>query len=313
RGGLGISEATATAIVGAYGGLVYIAAVLTAWVADRIFGAERTLFSSAVLVMVGHLALALLPGMAGVGVGLVCVAVGGGGVKATATSLVGDLYAPGDQRRDAGFSLFYMGINIGALTGPLLTGLLQDKAGFHWGFGLAALGMAAGLIQYTVFRRNLRGLVAAPADPLPRRGRIRAGVGALALIALIAVLAVVGVITAARLADITVVVAAIAAVGYFAVILLSRQITPTERRRVYAFIPMFVASVVFWSLFQQIFTVLTIYSDRRLDRRIFGWEFPVSWVQSIQPVWVIIGAGAFAALWTRLGPRQPSSPMKFAL
>lgn len=313
RGGLGISETTATAIVGAYGGLVYISTILAAWVADRIVGAERTLFSSAVLVMVGHVALALLPGMAGVGVGLVCVAVGGGGVKATATSLVGDLYAPGDERRDAGFSLFYMGINIGALTGPLLTGLLQDKAGFHWGFGLAAIGMAAGLIQYTVFRRNLRGLGAAPADPLPRRGRIRAGIGALIVIAAIAALAVAGVITAARLADITVVVAALAAVAYFAVILTSRQITTTERRRVYAFIPMFLASVVFWSLFQQIFTVLTIYSDRRLDRRIFGWEFPVSWVQSIQPVWVIIGAGAFAALWTRLGPRQPSSPMKFAI
>src|SRR5699024_11922125 len=133
------------------------------------------------------------------------------------------------------------------------------------------------------------------------------------VIAAIAALAVAGVITAARLADITVVVAALAAVAYFAVILTSRPITTTERRRVYAFIPMFLASVVFWSLFQQIFTVLTIYPGRRLDRRIFGWEFPVSWVQSIQPVWVIIGAGAFAALWTRLGPRPPGSPVKVAL
>jgi proton-dependent oligopeptide transporter, POT family len=143
-GGLGISEATATSIIGAYGGLVYLSTILGGWVADRLLGSERTLFYSAIVVMAGHVSLALLPGLLGVGVGLVLIAFGSGGVKANATALVGTLYAEDDERRDAGFSLFYLGINLGALTGPLLTGLTQSKLGFHWGFGLAAAGMAIG-------------------------------------------------------------------------------------------------------------------------------------------------------------------------
>jgi proton-dependent oligopeptide transporter, POT family len=145
-GGLGIDRDTATGIVGAYGGAVYLSTILGAWLADRVIGAERTLFYAAVTVMAGHVALALVPGLTGVGVGLVLIALGSGGVKANATSLVGSLYDEHDERRDAGFSLFYMGINIGALVGPLLTGLLQKEWGFHLGFGLAAVGMAAGLV-----------------------------------------------------------------------------------------------------------------------------------------------------------------------
>src|SRR3954454_3209894 len=155
KGGLGISEATATGIVGAYGGAVYLATILGAWVSDRLIGPERTLFASASVVMAGHVALAVLPGLTGVGVGLSLVALGSGGVKANATALVGSLYAADDPRRDAGFSLFYMGINIGAFFGPLLTGVLQDDVGFHYGFGAAAVGMALGLIQYAFGRGSL--------------------------------------------------------------------------------------------------------------------------------------------------------------
>ncbi|WP_182346412.1 peptide MFS transporter [Tomitella gaofuii] len=312
-GGLGISEHTATGIVGAYGGMVYISTIVGGWIADRVLGSERTLFYSAILVMGGHIALSVLPGLLGVGVGLVLVAFGSGGVKATATSLVGDLYDEHDERRDAGFSLFYMGINIGGLVGPLLTGLLRDNAGFHWGFGLAAIGMALGLIQYTVFRRNLHGVGARPSDPLSRNQRLAYAGGTVAVIVIVAVLSLTGVITADRLSDIVVGIATAATLLYFLVILASRQVTRVERRRVIAFMPMFLASVVFWSLFQQIFTVLTIYSDKRLDRNLFGWEFPVSWVQSIEPVWVVVGAGAFAAMWTKMGDRQPATPIKFAM
>ena len=313
EGGLGIDKQTATSIVGAYGGLVYISTILAAWLADRVLGAERTLFYSAMLVMLGHIALAVVPGITGVGVGLVCIALGAGGVKANATSLVGDLYDEHDERRDAGFSLFYMGINIGALVGPLITGLVQTSFGFHLGFGLAAIGMGLGLIQYTVFRKNLHGIGARPLDPLGNRLKLYYGLAAAQFVVIVAALAVAGVITAESLSDITVGVATVAAVFYFGVILTSRHVDTVERRRVYAFIPLFLASVVFWSLFQQIFTVITIYGDTRLNRNLFGWEFPVSWVQSIEPIWVIAGAGALAALWTRLGPRQPSSPMKFAI
>jgi proton-dependent oligopeptide transporter, POT family len=313
EGGLGINQTTATSIVGAYGGLVYLSTILGAWLADRVLSAERTLFYSAIVVMAGHIALALLPGLLGVGVGLVLVAVGSGGVKATATSLVGTLYAPGDPRRDAGFSLYYLGINLGALVGPILTGLLQTSLGFHWGFGLAAVGMGIGLIQYTIGRKRLVGAARIVPNPLPPSRRPLMVAVAVAGVIVITVLAFGGVLTADRLANVVVALSAVATVVYFVVILRSSRITTVERRRVLAFIPMFIASAAFWSLYQQQFTVVTIYSDQQLNRNIFGWEMPVSFVQSINPIFVILLSGTFAALWTKLGTRQPSSPIKFAL
>jgi POT family proton-dependent oligopeptide transporter len=313
RGGLAVDSGVAAGIVGAYGGAVYLATILGAWLADRALGPERTLFYSAIVVMCGHIALALLGGLFGVAVGLVLIALGSGGVKANATSLVGSLYDEHDERRDAGFSLFYMGINLGALVGPLLTGLLQKEWGFHFGFGLAAVGMAAGLVQYTLGRRALPEETRHVANPLTPPERVRYGAAAVAAVVVVVVLCLTHVVTAARLSTIVIWVSLVAAIGYFAVILASRHITPVERQRVIAFIPMFLASAVFWSLYQQQFTVVTIYSDKRLDRDLFGWTMPVSWVQSINPVFIIVLAGAFAALWTRLGERQPSTPVKFGL
>ncbi len=313
EGGLGLSEATATSIVGAYGGVVYLSTIVGAWVADRLVGSERVLFASAILIMFGHLALAVLPGFLGVGVGLCAVALGSGGLKANATALVGSLYAEGDERRDAGFSLFYLGVNLGAFTGPLLTGLAQEELGFHYGFGLAAIGMAAGLLQYSFGRRKLPDGVNVVPNPLPAGRRPLVAVAAAAVVAAAVVLVLTGVVTAANLANTTIVVILVAAVAYFAVILSSRKINAVERRRVFGFIPMFLASFVFFALFQQQFTVVAIYADQRLDRTFFGWEMPVPWVNSINPIFIIVLAGVFAALWTKLGPRQPSSPVKFAL
>ena len=312
-GGLGMDAATASGIVGAYGGLVYLSTILGAWLADRVLGSERTLFSSALMIMAGHVALALLPGFTGVGAGLLLVGVGSGGLKANATSLVGSLYAEDDERRDAGFSLFYLGINLGALVGPLLTGLAQKELGFHYGFGLAAIGMAAGLVQYTLGRKNLPAHANELQNPLPAHRRTTALALGLIAAAVLAALVWLGVLTAENLANVVIGATVVAAVAYFVVILSSRKISTVERRRVVAFIPMFVASAAFWSLFQQQFTVVAQYADKRLDRTLFGWEMPVSWVQSINPVMIILLAGVFATMWTRLGPRQPSSPMKFAL
>ncbi|MFE6509186.1 peptide MFS transporter [Nocardioides sp. NPDC057767] len=313
QGGLGISETVALGIVGAYGGAVYLSTIIAAWIADRLLGAERTLFYSACLVVLGHLGLALIPGIAGVGVGLVLIALGSGGVKANASSLVGTLYAADDERRDAGFSLFYLGINLGALVGPLLTGLLQKQWGFHFGFGLAAVGMILGLVQYTLGRGRLPAASRVVPNPLPAAERGRWIGIAVAAVVLIVVLCLTGVITAPRLANIVIGISAVAAVALFAVILLSSHVTAIERSRVWAMVPLFVASAVFWSLYQQQFTVMVVYSDQRLDRDIFGWEMPVSWVNSINPVFIILLAGVFAALWTRLGSRQPSTPVKFGL
>jgi len=311
-GGLGIDQTTATSIVGAYGGTVYLSTILGAWLADRVIGAERTLFYAAIFVMAGHIALSALPGVLGVGVGLILIALGSGGVKANATSLVGTLYSPEDPRRDAGFSIYYLGINLGALLGPLLTGLLQPEFGFHWGFALAAVGMAIGLIVYSRGRKNLPPESNDVPNPLPAaRRRMFVGVGIGGLV-LIVVLVLLDVITANRLATIVVWVTIAATIAYFAVILSSSKITTLERRRVLSFIPMFIVSAVFWSLYQQQFTVLTVYADQRLDRDLYGWQMPVSWVQSINPVFIILLSGAFAALWTKWGDRQPSTPVKFA-
>ena len=254
-GGLGIAQNTATSIVGAYGGAVYLSTILGAWTADRLLGPERVLFLSAVLVMTGHIALAVLPGLLGVTVGLILIAIGSGGVKANATSLVGSLYGEHDERRDAGFSLFYLGINLGALAGPLLTGLLQKNAGFHYGFGLAAIGMAVGLAQYARGRRRLPASAREIPNPLPSRNRPMVAAACGAALAVVILLAVTGVLSADRLATVVVIVSAAAAVCYFVVILTSRRITTVERRRVFSFIPMFLASAAFWSLYQQQFTV----------------------------------------------------------
>lgn len=313
QGGLGLDKGTATSIVGAYGGLVYLSTIVGAWLADRIAGCEHVLFASAVMIMFGHVAMALLPGFLGIGVGLFLIALGSGGLKANTTALVGMLYAEGDDRRDAGFSIFYLGVNIGAFVGPLLTGLAKQQFGFHVGFGLAAVGMAVGLVQYSLGRRNLAADANNVPNPLPASKRAGVAAGAAVAVAVAVVLVLTDVVTAANLANVTVGVIIVAAVGYFAAILSSRRITAVERRRVLSFIPMFLASFVFFALYQQQFTVVVIYTDQRLDRNLFGWEMPVSWANSINPIFIILLAGVFAALWTRLGSRQPSSPAKFAL
>ncbi|HYP46987.1 MAG TPA: oligopeptide:H+ symporter [Propionibacteriaceae bacterium] len=311
-GGLGVDQVAATSIIGAYGGLVYLSTILGAWLADRLWGSERVLFGSAMLVMLGHLALSLVPGLTGVGVGLVGIALGSGGVKANASAMLGSLYAADDSRRDAGFSLFYLGVNIGSFLGPILTGLLQSDLGFRWGFGAAAAGMALGLTQYTSGRRSFPAVSGRVPNPLPATsaGRV-AGVAVLAVL-LVAALALAGVLTSDRLSGAVAATSVVAAGGYFALLLSSRRVTPSERRRVLAFVPLFVASVAFWTLYMQQFTVLTIYADQQLDRTVLGWTMPVAWVQSINPVFVIILSGVFTGLWTRLRDRQPSTTIKFA-
>ncbi|TWH21209.1 peptide MFS transporter [Prauserella rugosa] len=313
EGGLEMDKGTALGIVGAYGGLVYLSTILAAWIADRLLAPERTLFYSAVLIMIGHLGLAVLPGYAGVGVGLVCVALGSGGVKANATAVLGTLYGEGDERRDSGFTIFYMGVNLGAFVGTALTGFLQHTVGFHLGFGLAAVGMALGLIQYSIGRSNLGEASRVVPNPLPASRRPLVALAFLAIVAVIVVLVVTGVVTAENLGDAVVWVVAVAAIVLFAVLLTSAKVEGVERKRVLSFIPMFVASAAFFALFQQQFTVLEVYSDERLNRDLFGWEMPISWVNLINPVFILLLAPIFATVWAKLGDRQPSTPIKFAL
>ncbi|MDH6194236.1 POT family proton-dependent oligopeptide transporter [Mycobacterium frederiksbergense] len=310
-GGLGLPKTTATGIVGAYGGLVYLSTVLGGWIADRVLGMERTVFYGGLVVMAGHTALAIVPGLAGVGVGLMLIALGSGALKANASALLGTLYDKDDPRCDSGFTLFYLGINLGAFIGPLATGLLQTHLGFHYGFGAAAIGMGLGLSQYVIFRRNLGTHGRTVANPLPSReiGRTLGVFAGLAVV--VAVLLLSGLVRLANLSQFTTLVIALAALMYFVVMLTSAKVSAIERTRVRAFIPLFLANAVFWSLFQQIFTVLAVYSDERMNWSIFGWTAPSNWIGSIEPIWVILLSPLFAILWTRLGNRAPTTPHKF--
>ncbi|MFJ9365123.1 peptide MFS transporter [Nocardia sp. NPDC101769] len=312
-GGLGMAKSTATGIVGAYGGLVYLSTVLGAWVADRLLGSERTVFYGGVVVMAGHIALAILPGLTGVGVGLVLVALGSGGLKANASSLLGTLYDKDDPRADGGFTLFYLGINLGAFAGPLITGLLQDHVGFHYGFGAAAIGMAIGLTQYVIFRKNLGAHGRDVPNPLPRTAIPKVVAAFAAILVVVGIAWATRLVTLSNLPDATTFVIVVASIAYFAIMLTSEKVTPIERTRVRAYMPLFVANAVFWSLFQQIFTVLAVYSDERMNWSIFGWTAPSNWIGSMEPVWIIALSPLFAIMWTRLGMRSPSTPRKFSL
>lgn len=213
EGGLGMNQAVATSIVGAYGGLVYMAALVGAWIADRLIGSERTLFYSAILIMLGHISLAVIPGVTGLAIGLVCVALGSGGLKTTASVVLGQLYSREDTRRDAGFSIFYMGVNIGALFGPLLTGWIWGMKGFHWGFGLAAVGMAIGLAQYVLMRKSTIGAAGHEVpNPLPKTKYLMALIGAVAVTVIAVALVATGIVPVDSLATIVTVLAGVAAV-----------------------------------------------------------------------------------------------------
>ncbi|BAG28372.1 peptide transporter [Kocuria rhizophila DC2201] len=312
-GGLGLDEGVAAGIVGAYGGTVYLCSILGGWVADRLLGSERTMLTSAVLIMFGHIALALIPGVAGLTVGLLCIAVGSGGLKTTCVNLVGTLYEREDPRRDAGFSIYYMGVNIGALFGPLLTSFAWGTWGFHAGFGIAAIFMALGLVQYLLTRKGLPDTVHTVANPLPR-SQYGKWIGiALAFIAVVVVLLLTGILNPGNLSDAVILVVVVAAVVLFATMLRDKGLSADEHSRVVAFIPLFIATAAFFALFQQQFTVLAIYADTRLQLSIFGIDFKPSATQSINPVFIILMGMVFAAVWTKLGTRQPSTPVKFGI
>lgn len=313
EGGLGIDKTTALGLMGAYGGAVYLSTILAAWISDRVLGAERTLFYSAIVVAVGHLAMAVLPNASGLVVGLILIAIGSGGVKSNASAIVGKLYAPDDPRRDAGFSLYYLGINLGGFLGPLLTGWLQSSLGFHIAFGAAAVGMTIGLIQYWLGRKGLPAITRTVPNPVSRGRLVAYGIVALAVVGVVVLLIGMHILDLDELPEAITIVAALAAVALFAVILSSPKITAVERSRVWAFVPLFVVNVGFWTVYLLSFTLVAVYGNDRTNLDLFGWQMPAAWVQSINPIFILVLSGVFAALWTKLGRRQPGTLVKWSL
>nr|WP_307850082.1 peptide MFS transporter [Saccharopolyspora sp. HNM0986] len=315
KGGLGLPEGTATSTVQAYGASVYLTGVAGGWLADRLLGARHSVFYGGVLIMFGHIGMALPGGLTSAGLGIVLIIAGSGLLKPNVSKMVGDLYSAQDQRRDAGFSVFYMGINLGGFFGPLIAGFLQSEIGFHWGFGAAAVGMALGLIQYVLGRRNLGTVSDHPGNPLPegQKGRVltRAVGIAVLFVVVLGGLVATGSIGLGGLVNVVSVISAVLPVVYFAVMLSSKQITKVERDRLIAYIPLFLATALFFLLFEQQASTLVRVTEEDTAHSVLGWEFPVAWFQSINSLAIIILAPVFAALWLKLGSRQPSTPAKF--
>jgi POT family proton-dependent oligopeptide transporter len=262
-GGLGFGDAYAGNIYGLYTGSAWGASILGGIIADRWLGQYRSVLIGGIIIALGHFTLAFRP-LPFFYAGLTFIVLGTGLLKPNVSTLVGALYAPGDSRRDAGFSLFYMGINLGALFGPLIAGYLAQEVDWHIGFACAGVGMTAGLIQYVVGQNRLRSPVAAlqnvEATEAPKAA-----------------------------------------------------FTAIELKRMAAIVIFFLVAILFWGAYEQAGSTLALFADRYTRLEIFGFSFPSSWFQSVQPIFVITLAPIFAWLWVRMGDRDPSVPAKLAL
>jgi POT family proton-dependent oligopeptide transporter len=336
KGGLHFDQAYAGLIMATYASSVYWTPLIGGWLADKYLGARRAVFVGGVIIACGHLSMAF-PTMPSFYAGLVLIAIGTGFLKPNVSTMVGDLYAEGDVRRDAGFSIFYMGINLGALLAPFVVGFLAQHEWFkrfllsmrldplkswHWGFGAACFFMILGLIQYSIGRDRLRGIGERPVKkerPDIAQVRKAGDEAAEGFDVLTAVLAVVGLVVgffagmkwggAGWISGIFPGV-----VGFFFGYIggTVRGLNRGEALRVGVIFILFIFSVVFWMSFEQAATSLTLFADRLTHLYVFGFQFPSSFYQSVQPIFVVMLAPVFALIWQRLGRRNPSSPAKFS-
>lgn len=318
RGGFGLDDATATAIYGLYTASVYVVALPGGWIADRLMGQRQAVFLGGIIIALGHFSMALGPVFAFY-LGLGLIVIGTGLLKPNVSAIVGDLYPEGGARRDAGFSIFYMGINIGALSGPIICGYLGEKINWHLGFAAAGIGMFLGLIQYRLGYKRLgnAGLLREE-SVVSRSNAMRTffiGIGAVVVIGiLLALLQSNGtlVLSASKIAESMGIFIPALAVAYFAYQILFGGFDTAEKKRLCVIFVLFIAAGVFWAGFEQAGSSMTLFADRLTDRVMFGWEMPSSWLQSVNPLFIIIFAPVFGSLWLFLGKREPSIPAKFA-
>ncbi|MFD4789852.1 peptide MFS transporter [Streptomyces sp. NPDC058459] len=318
-GGLHLSAGTATAIYSVYLSLVYLLSLPGGWVADRLLGPRRTVAVSGLVIMLGHLCLAL-PVTASFYVGLVLVAIGSGLLKANISTMVGHLYRGADDpRRDGGFTLFYIGINLGAFIAPLVIGTVGENVNWHLGFALAALGMAVGLIQYLLGGRNLAERsdeVPTPLSAEERRSTLRKGLIWLAVAAVFyALVGGTGHFTLNWALIPLTVIGLVVPILVIARIYRDKDLEPAERSKVSAYIWFFAAAAVFWMIYDQGGSTLSLFADNSAENTIAGWGFPVSWYQSVNPIMIMALAPVFAWMWLWLNRRgkEPSTVVKFSV
>lgn len=317
KGGLGIDQTLALSIMSIYGSLVYMSGVIGGWIADRVLGTSKSVFYGGILIMLGHIALAIPGSFTMFFISMVLIVLGTGLLKPNVSSVVGELYSIKDGRRDAGFSIFYMGINLGAFISPLIVGEIGMKVNFHLGFGLAAVGMFIGLILFLLTRKKSLGLagtfVPNPLSPVEKK---RVAVILTITLLLLGILFAIGIPNGfvtidGFIATIGVLGVAIPTV-YFVVMYRSKKTTTEERSRLLAYIPLFIASVMFWSIQEQGSTILANYADTRTQLEFAGFHISPAWFQSLNPLFIITLAPLFALLWVKLGDRQPTIPRKFS-
>ncbi|MFI9625222.1 peptide MFS transporter [Streptomyces sp. NPDC052042] len=316
RGGMGMEAGTAASVSAAYGTLVYLVSVAGGWLADRILGSYRAVLYGGILIACGHYAMAV-PTDAMTWTGLGLISAGTGLLKPNVASMVGKLYRTDDERRDAGFALYYMGINIGAFLGPLVTGWLGDHASWHWGFSAAALGMTLGLIQYVLGRRHLIGRRHGAEFALPPQSMRRAVrfivAGAVAVAVLATALALTGWLTMGRFVDVLTLMSVIAPVVYFVVMFRSPRVTAEERGRLRPYVVLFLSSVVFNFILFQAYSTMMLLASTNARTEILGFHFPAGWYASALGAFEVALAPVVAAVWARMGPRQPHASNKIAI
>jgi POT family proton-dependent oligopeptide transporter len=320
-GGFGFDRQQASAIVGIYAACVYLASLPGGWVADRLLGLRRAIWIGGCLIAIGHISIGLSALLARPAffLGLVFIVLGTGLLKPNISAIVGELYPEGGSRRDAGFSIFYMGINIGALLAPLLTGYLGEQVGWHYGFGAAGVGMIIGLITFKLREKETLGSMGVEPTGTPeQKARIKLVIGLLlGAIAVVILLAMTGIITINPVSvgeNMTVTMLSMALL-YFAYLFFLGGLTIDEKKRVAVIVVLFLFATIFWSAFEQAPTSLNLFARDYTDRVIFGWEMPTLWLQSVNSLFVILLAPVFAAIWVGLGRRNRdlSSPGKFAV
>jgi POT family proton-dependent oligopeptide transporter len=311
---LSFSDDKAYGIYGAYGTLVYTTPVIGGLLADRLLGYQRAIMLGAMLMALGHFCLAV-PHPLFFYSALAFLIAGNGLFKPNISSLVGQLYGQDDPRRDAGFTVFYLGINIGAFLAPLACGFIGQTYGWHYGFGLAGIGMLTGLTVFLLGRRRLKGL-GLPPSPKVLRTRLlgRLSVRNVIYLSIILSLLILGLLVLYnRLTGWILIAVGVAAVGWLLYLAFASPWIERERLLVVFILTLF--AVIFFAFFEQAGSSINLFTDRNVDREVFGWHIPASLFQAINPMFIILLAPVFSALWPRLGRRhlEPPTPVKFAL
>jgi POT family proton-dependent oligopeptide transporter len=314
KGGLGFSTSKAGIVYGMFLAMVYLLSLPGGWIADNILGQQRSVLYGGILIAIGWFIMAL-PGEAAFYTALTIVVLGTGLLKPNVSTIVGGLYSAEDKRRDAGFSIFYMGINVGALIAPIICGYVGEKINYRWGLALAGVGMTAGLIQYSLGAKYLGDAgLPPPPNPQARRQLLIGSLSILAIAGIVAGLASGGVIriTADNLSFAVGAFLTILTVLVFGWLLKGADWSAAERKKLAAIIVFFVASALFFSAFEQAGSTLSLFAQRNTRLSLMGWDFPASWFQALNSIFIVILAPVFAAMWVRMGKREPSTTTKFA-